>query len=226
MFSNAWVQIPQLTRDHYTSVTYSLLLWVSSWLVCGLLDVTLKRNSVAGRKCSVLARQNIGADGCVDAHVHTVSEQPVAQSNMCFHEQAHLCIGSLLLFSIAPQSIGPSLCPSGVKGYVQVVMFSNAWVQIPQLTTNHFYGLLDVALKRNSVAGRECCVLARQNIGADGCVDAHVHTVSEQPVAQSNMCFHEQAHLCIGSLLLFSIAPQGFEQDILTKRSARQFARV
>ena len=27
-----------------------------------------------------------------------------------------------------------SVCPSGLRGYVQVVMFSNAWVQIPQLT--------------------------------------------------------------------------------------------
>src|SRR6218665_2931244 len=27
-----------------------------------------------------------------------------------------------------------SVCPSGRRGYVQVVMFSNAWVQIPQLT--------------------------------------------------------------------------------------------
>ena len=29
-----------------------------------------------------------------------------------------------------------SVCPSGLRGYVQVVMFSNAWVQIPQLTIN------------------------------------------------------------------------------------------
>lgn len=27
-----------------------------------------------------------------------------------------------------------SVCPSGLRGYVQVVMFSNSWVQIPQLT--------------------------------------------------------------------------------------------
>ncbi|KAI9909908.1 hypothetical protein PsorP6_010703 [Peronosclerospora sorghi] len=74
---------------------------------------------------------------------------------MRFYEQAHLRIGSLLLFSIAPQGFG-------------------------------------------------------QNIGADGCIDAPVHTVSEQLIAQSNMRFYEQAHLRIGSLLLFSIAPQGF----------------
>ena len=30
--------------------------------------------------------------------------------------------------------IDVSVCPSGLRGYVQVVMFSNAWVQIPQLT--------------------------------------------------------------------------------------------
>jgi hypothetical protein len=30
--------------------------------------------------------------------------------------------------------ISTSVCPSGLRGYVQVVMFSNAWVQIPQLT--------------------------------------------------------------------------------------------
>jgi hypothetical protein len=27
-----------------------------------------------------------------------------------------------------------SVCPSGLRGYVQVVMFSDSWVQIPQLT--------------------------------------------------------------------------------------------
>lgn len=27
-----------------------------------------------------------------------------------------------------------SVCPSGLRGYVQVVMFSNSWVQIPQPT--------------------------------------------------------------------------------------------
>ena len=30
--------------------------------------------------------------------------------------------------------IDVSVCPSGLRGYVQVVMFSNSWVQIPQLT--------------------------------------------------------------------------------------------
>ncbi|KAI9895135.1 hypothetical protein PsorP6_019001 [Peronosclerospora sorghi] len=94
-------------------------------------------------------------------------------------------------------------------------MFSNAWVQIPQMTTDHFCGLLDVSLKRNSVAGRECYVLARQNIGADGCIDAPVHKVSEQPMTQSNMRFHEQGHLRIALLLLFSIAPQCFWQDFV-----------
>ncbi|KAI9895133.1 hypothetical protein PsorP6_019012 [Peronosclerospora sorghi] len=72
-------------------------------------------------------------------------------------------------------------------------MFSNAWVQIPQMTTDHY---------------------------------APVHTVSEQPMAQSNMRYHEQAHLRIVSLLLFSIDLQGFGRDILITRSARQFARV
>ncbi|KAI9910192.1 hypothetical protein PsorP6_010704 [Peronosclerospora sorghi] len=43
---------------------------------------------------------------------------------------------------------------------------------------------------------------------------APVHTVSEQPIAKRNMRFYEQAHLRIGSLLLFSIAPQGFGQNI------------
>ncbi|KAI9895134.1 hypothetical protein PsorP6_019000 [Peronosclerospora sorghi] len=89
-------------------------------------------------------------------------------------------------------------------------MFSNEWVQIPQLTTDHFCGLLDFALKHNSVADRECYVLARQNIGADGCIDAPVHTVSEQPMTQSNMRFHDQGHLRIGFLLLFSISHNVF----------------
>ncbi|KAI9895132.1 hypothetical protein PsorP6_019013 [Peronosclerospora sorghi] len=48
---------PTAATDHCTSVSYSLLLWVSSWLVYGLLDVALKRNSVAGRKCSVIESQ-------------------------------------------------------------------------------------------------------------------------------------------------------------------------
>ena len=30
--------------------------------------------------------------------------------------------------------VSPSVCPSDLRGYVQVVMFSNAWAQIPQLT--------------------------------------------------------------------------------------------
>ncbi|KAI9910190.1 hypothetical protein PsorP6_010706 [Peronosclerospora sorghi] len=98
----------------------------------------------------------------------------------------------------------PSVCTSGLCGYVQVVMFSNAWVQIPQLTTDHF------TLKRNSFAGRDCYVLARQNIGADGCIDAPVHTFSEQPMTQSNMRFHDQGHLRIAFLLLFSIAHNVF----------------
>ncbi|KAI9909907.1 hypothetical protein PsorP6_010705 [Peronosclerospora sorghi] len=67
-----------------------------------------------------------------------------------------------------------------------------------------------ILIKRLAYHFARCYVLARQNIGVDGCIDAPVHTVSEQPIAKRNMRFYEQAHLRIGSLLLFLIAPQGF----------------
>ena len=41
--------------------------------------------------------------------------------------------GWLMLLCVSVTSV----CPSGLRGYVQVVMFSNAWVQIPQLTLSH-----------------------------------------------------------------------------------------
>lgn len=39
------------------------------------------------------------------------------------------------------QNVGvdSSVCPSGLRGYVQVVMFSNSWVQIPQPTFCHTF---------------------------------------------------------------------------------------
>ena len=42
--------------------------------------------------------------------------------------------GERILLFLALCWVSPSVCPSGLRGYVQVVMFSNAWVQIPQLT--------------------------------------------------------------------------------------------
>ena len=48
-----------------------------------------------------------------------------------------------------------SVCPSGLRGYVQVVMFSNAWVQIPQLT--NAFAPPDTRLRTLSAYRDGCC---------------------------------------------------------------------
>ena len=50
---------------------------------------------------------------------------------MCVGDDGSICV---CLKVCGLRRSTASVCPSGLRGYVQVVMFSNSWVQIPQLT--------------------------------------------------------------------------------------------
>lgn len=62
--------------------------------------------------------------------VHVCDVVVVCVGRLCCCDRGEVCGCESGIVRVLARSV----CPSGLRGYVQVVMFSNAWVQIPQLT--------------------------------------------------------------------------------------------